>query len=264
MAHASLMSYLNTRTDSHGVTTIELNRPETYNAMDRHFFDELTTTINELKGNTRVLVLTGTGKHFCAGADIQWMKQSAELSDEENRADAMALSNMLEALNTFTCPTIAKVHGAALGGGTGIVSCCDIVVASEDARFAFSEVRLGIIPATISPYAIAAIGARAARRYFLTGEQFDAMEAYRLGLVHDVCSTGNLDHSVNFILESLFKGGPSAQYNAKQLIMDVAGQDVTDKLREELSTRLARVRTSPEAQEGLGAFLNKRSAEWPA
>ena len=224
--------------------------------------DELTINLKKLRSNTRILIIAANGKHFCAGADINWMKQSAALSDEENQADAMALSDMLEALNTFAFPTIAKVRGAALGGGTGIVSCCDIVVAAEDATFAFSEIRLGLIPATISPYALAAIGARAARRYFLTGERIDAVGAYRLGLVHDVCSTDNLDNRVEAKITALLQGGPSAQSEAKRLIADVANQVVTAESREQLSKRLAIVRTGKEAQEGLSAFLEKRDPDW--
>ena len=256
------MSYLTTQTDIRGVTTITFNRPDVYNAMDRVFMDELTITLDKLRSNTRILIIAANGKHFCAGADINWMKQSAELTDEENTADAMALSDMLETLNTFACPTIAKVHGAALGGGTGIASCCDIVVAAEDATFAFSEVRLGIIPATISPYALAAIGARAARRYFLTGEKIDAVGAYRLGLVHEVCSTDNLDMRVEEIITALLQGGPAAQSVAKQLIADVAYQTVTSATRQQLAKRLATARAGKEAQEGLSAFLEKRDPHW--
>ena len=256
------MSYLTTQTDSRGVTTITFNRPDAFNAMNRQFMDELTITLDKLRSNTRILVIAANGKHFCAGADINWMKQSAELTDEQNMEDAMALSNMLESLNSFAFPTIARVRGAALGGGTGIVSCCDIVVAAEDATFAFSEVRLGIIPATISPYALAAIGARAARRYFLTGEKIDAVGAYRLGLVHDVCSTDNLDMRVEEKITALLQCGPSAQSAAKQLIADVANQAVTSESREQLSKRLAAVRTGKEAQEGLSAFIEKRDPDW--
>lgn len=256
------MSYLSTQTDVRGVTTITFDRPDTFNAMNREFMDELTVTLEKLRSNTRIVVLEGNGKHFCAGADINWMKQSAQLSAEENQADAMALSNMLQTLNTFDSPTIAKVHGAALGGGTGVVSCCDIVVASEDSIFAFSEVKLGIIPATISPYAIAAIGARAARRYFLTAEKIDVLEAYRIGLVHDVCSTDNLNNRVEEKITALLSGGPNAQTAAKKLIVDVAGVEVTDTFRTQLAARLASTRTSKEAQEGLGAFLEKRAPKW--
>ncbi len=239
-----------------------LDRPDNYNAMNREFMDSFRNNLEKLRSNTRILVIAANGKHFCSGADINWMKKSVDLTEEQNIADAMALSDMLQALNTFSCPTIAKVQGAALGGGTGLVSCCDIVVAAEDARFSFSEVRLGIIPATISPYAIAAVGKRAARRYFLTGEQFDVLEAYRLGLVHDVCSTDNLDTRVEEKISALMCGGPNAQREAKKLIDDVADKPVDNALRRQLSARLATIRTSSEAQEALSAFLEKRTPNW--
>jgi len=256
------MAYLTTQTDDRGVTTLTLNRADRYNAMDRVFIDELKITLDKLGSNTRVLIIAGAGKHFCAGADINWMKQSATLSNEQNQADAMALSDMLNTLNSFSRPTIARVQGAALGGGTGLICCCDIVVASESATFAFSEVKLGIMPATISPYAIAAIGARAARRYFLTAEQIDALDAYRLGLIHDVCSTENLDHRVEEKTSALLQGGPSAQAATKKLIADVAGRPIDDTLRQNLGSRLATIRSGEEAQEGLGAFLEKRKPQW--
>lgn len=256
------MAYLTTQTDDRGVTTLTLNRPDRHNALDRAFLDEFKITLDKLGSNTRILVIAGAGKHFCAGADINWMKQSVDLSDEENKADAMALSDMLDTLNCFSRPTIARVQGAALGGGTGLVCCCDIVVASESAKFAFSEVKLGIMPATISPYALAAIGARAARRYFLTAEQIDAVDAYRLGLVHDVCSTENLDHRVEEQITALLQCAPLAQGASKQLINDVAGRPIDNTLRESLSLRLANIRAGEEAQEGLGAFLEKRPPYW--
>ena len=255
------MAYLITQTDTRGVTTITFDRPDAANAMNREFMDELTTTLTKLQANTRILVIAANGKHFCAGADINWMKQSAELPAEENLADTMTLSTLLKTLDTFACPTIARVHGAAIAGGTGIVSCCDIVVAAEDSKFAFTEVKLGLIPATISPYALAAIGSRAARRYFLTGEVIDAVEAYRLGLVHDVCSTDNLDNRVEEKISALLIGGSVAQQAAKQLIVDVGNQPVTDELRQHLASRLAAIRIGDEAQERLSAFLDKRTPD---
>ena len=255
------MAYLSTQTDTRGVTTITFDRPSAANAMNREFIDELTVTLTKLRSNTRVLVIAANGKHFCAGADINWMKQSAELSPEENLADSMALSTLLNTLDTFICPTIARVHGSAMGGGTGLVSCCDIVVAAEDSKFAFTEVKLGLIPATISPYALAAVGSRAARRYFLTGEVIDAVEAYRLGLVHDVCSTDNLDNRVEEKISALLSVGRAAQQAAKQLIVDVANRPVTDELRQQLASRLAAIRTGDEAQERLNAFLDKRTPD---
>ncbi|ASJ75377.1 enoyl-CoA hydratase-related protein [Granulosicoccus antarcticus] len=257
------MAYLKTETDTRGVTTITLNRPDHHNAMDRAFIDEFTATLSHLfSSNTRILIIRATGKNFCAGADINWMKASVKLSPEQNAADAMALSNMLDALNSFDRPTIARVSGAALGGGTGLVCCCDIVVADETAQFGFSEVRLGIIPATISPYAIAAIGPRVARRYFLTGERIDAVEAYRIRLIHDVCSSDNMDRRVNEKVSALLAGGAMAQGASKKLIADVTGKPIDEQLRTTLSQRLAHIRAEDEAQEGLAAFLEKRPTSW--
>ncbi len=251
-------------TDDRGVTTLTIDRPDSHNALDRELIDAMTAALVALRGTTRVLVLTGTGKSFCAGADINWMKASVALSAEENREDSMALSLMLDALNSFPHPTIARIQGSAIGGGCGLVACCDIAIASESARFGFSEVRLGLIPATISPYALAAIGAREARRWFLTGARFDVLDAYRIGLIHDVCSTDNLDNRVNERILELLASGPEAQSASKQLIRDVSGQAITDALRDDVTDRLAKVRAGDEAQEGLTAFLEKRSPSFSA
>jgi methylglutaconyl-CoA hydratase len=256
------MAYLTKDTDTRGVTTLTLNRPDNFNALDRAFIDELTATVNSLDSKTRILVISANGKHFCAGADINWMKASVSLSDEQNREDAMAFSNMLNAVNSFDRPTLARIHGAALGGGTGLACCCDIVVASDSAQFAFSEVKLGIIPATISPYSIAAIGSRAARRYFLTGERIDSNEAHRLGLVHDVCALDDLDSTLEEHIKSLLSASSQAQIEAKRLIADVTGKDIDLTLRTGLGDRLATIRASKDAQEGLSAFLEKRPANW--
>jgi methylglutaconyl-CoA hydratase len=257
------MAYLKTATDKRGVTTLTLNRPEQYNAMDRAFIEEFSNTLDELGSSTRLLVIAALGTHFCAGADINWMKSAASLSDEQNTADAMALSDMLHKLDTFRTPTIARIHGVALGGGTGIVCCCDISIADETAQFGFSEVHLGIMPSTISPYAIASIGPRAARRYFLTGERIDALEAYRLHLVDDVCSSDDLDRRVAEKVNALLAGGPDAQSATKKLIAEVTGRVIDDDLRARLGQRLADIRTGREAQEGLSAFLEKRTPNWP-
>ena len=256
------MNYINTTTDSRGVTTLTLNRPDTFNALNRSFIDELTDCVNNLDNQTRILVLEATGKHFCAGADINWMKASVNLTETENREDAMAFSNMLDAVNSFARPTIARIQGAALGGGTGLACCCDIVVAGESARFAFSEVKLGIIPATISPYSLAAIGARAARRYFLTGESINATEAHRIGLVHDLCTAEELDERIEHHVMSLLSASSQAQRAAKKLIEDIPGRAIDLALRENLADRLANIRSGPDAQEGLGAFLEKRAPKW--
>lgn len=256
------MKYLSIETDRRGVTTLTLNRPENYNALNRAFLDELTQNVEALGEETRILLLTANGKHFCAGADINWMKDSVALTEKQNKEDAMAFSNMLNAINSFPQATIARIHGAALGGGTGLACCCDTVIATDSAKFAFSEVNLGIIPATISPYSIAAIGARAARRYFLTGEQIDAQEAHRIGLVHEVCHETLLDERLEQHIDLLLGASAKAQRAAKQLINDVSGQTIDSTLRESLANRLAGIRSTPDAQEGLGAFLEKRPASW--
>lgn len=256
------MKFLSIESDKRAVATITFNRPEAFNAMNRQFMDELLAALQELSGTVRVLVLAANGKHFCAGADVNWMRDSSKLTEQENQDDAHALADMLFALNTFPSPTIAKIQGVALGGGTGIVSCCDIAVAAEDARFALSEARLGLIPATISPYVLEAIGARAARRYFLTAEQFAAAQALRAGLIHEICTYDELADRIEQIIEGCLLSGPKAQTAAKQLIADVTGAKNDAALRQQLASRLASIRAGQEAQEGLGAFLEKRKPSW--
>ena len=256
------MGSVRVTTDSRGVTTLALDRPERHNALDAALIAELRAALDAVRGGTRVLVLAGTGKSFCAGADLGWMRASATLSDEENRRDAEALSDALHALDAFPLPTVARVHGAALGGGAGLVACCDVAIASDAARFAFSEARLGLIPATISPFVVRAIGARQARRLFLTAARFDALEALRVGLVHDVCSAASLDARVDETLDALLAGGPRAQGAAKRLVADVAGREIGAALRRDTVERLAEVRAGEEAQEGLAAFLAKREPSW--
>ena len=252
------MTDLHCVTDERGVTTLTIDRPERHNALDRELIDAMASALHSIESITRVLVIAGSGNSFCAGADIAWMKASIALSEADNRADAAALSSLLESLDTFPHPTIARIQGAAIGGGSGLAACCDIAIANETALFGFPEVRLGLLPATISPYVLSAIGAREARRWFLTGERFDAVTAYRLGLVHDVCSTDNLDTRVDERVKALLAGGPEAQRATKQLVMDVAGRPVTENLRQEVANRLAKQRAGTEAQEGLTAFLEKR------
>ena len=256
------MGELDIRTDAEGITHLTLSRPERHNALDRALIDRLRDTLARLDGNTRVLVLAGKGKSFCAGADIDWMRASVSLSPAENAEDAMALSALLETLDTLPCPTVARVHGAAIGGGAGLVACCDIVVADEDTRFAFSEVRIGLIPATISPYVVRAVGPSAARRWFLSAEPFDALEACRSGLVHDVCPASDLDRTVRERLDALLAGGVAAQREVKRLVRDVTARPVDAALRQELAQRLADVRAGDEAQEGLAAFLERRRPRW--
>lgn len=258
------MSGVRAHTDSRGVTTLALDRPARRNALDADVIAELHAALDACVGGTRALVLAGTGRSFCAGADLAWMRASADLPPAENLREAQALSDMLHALDTLPCPTIARVHGAAIGGGAGLVACCDIAVASDSARFGFSEVRLGLIPATISPFVVAAIGGRRARRWFQSGERFDAPEALRMGLVHDVCPDDELDVRVEAHVAALLAGGPEAQAASKRLIADIAGRPIDAALRADTVRRLADVRAGDEAREGLSAFLDKREPSWRA
>jgi methylglutaconyl-CoA hydratase len=247
-----------------GIARLALARPDVHNAFDETLIAELAAALRSLDAddNVRAVVLQGHGKSFCAGADLSWMKKMARYRRAENLADARALSDMLKVLNTLSKPTLARVHGAAYGGGVGLVACCDIAIATQEATFALSEAKLGLIPATISPYVIEAIGARMARRYFLTAERFDAAEAYRIGLVHDVVPAVDLDNRVDDVLAAIFAAGPRAQSESKALIRAVAHRPIDDRVIADTASRIARVRASPEAKEGVAAFLDKRRAAW--
>jgi methylglutaconyl-CoA hydratase len=247
-----------------GVALLALARPDVHNAFDETLIAELTAALNSLDADAavRAVVLLGHGRSFCAGADLNWMKRMAGYGHAENLADAGALAEMLRTLDTLSKPTIARVHGAAFGGGVGLVSCCDIAIATQDATFALSEAKLGLIPATISPYVIQAIGVRMARRYFLTAERFAAAEAYRIGLVHDIVLEGDLDGRINEVLGALFIAGPRAQAESKALIRAVANRPVDSRLIGDTAARIARVRATTEAKEGVAAFLGKRRASW--
>ena len=251
-------------TKSDGVYTLTITREKQRNALDLDLILGITDVASKLPSDCRVFVLASIGDIFCAGADINWMKDSAKLSDEQNQADAHAFATMLKTLDQIPHPTIARVQGAALGGGVGIISCCDVVVAAEHAKFALSEVRLGLIPATISPYVIGAIGARAARRYFQSAEQFDAQRAYDIGLVSEVCVADALDPAIDRIISAMLQCGPYAQDQAKKLVRDISTQGHSPELFESLGDRLAAIRTGDEAQEGFSAFLDKRKASWIA
>lgn len=247
-----------------GVATLTMSRAEVHNAFDDHLIVELTHKLRQLDHDSaiRVVLLAAEGKSFSAGADLNWMKRMAGYSEAENLRDAVALANLMRTLNGMAKPTVARVQGAAYGGGVGLVACCDIAVASSAAVFSLSEVRLGLIPAVISPYVIAAIGERSARRYFLTAERFDAGEALRIGLLHSVVPEPELDAVVGRIVEELLKGGPKAITAAKDLIAHVAHRPVDQHLAEETAARIARIRVTPEGQEGIAAFLDKRSPGW--
>jgi methylglutaconyl-CoA hydratase len=246
-----------------GVGRIWLNRPEVHNAFDEIAIAELADAVAQLETDpaVRVLVLAGRGRSFCAGADLNWMKRAASYTEEENLRDALSLAEMLRRIDQCAKPTVARVQGAAFGGGVGLVSVCDIAIAAEPAVFATTEVLYGLIPATIGPYVIAAIGARAARRYFLTAERFGADEARRIGLVHEVCAIENLDTRISAVVRSLLDGGPAAQAEAKAFIRRMRGAADTETIAHTAQC-IARLRTNAEAKEGIGAFLEKRKPSW--
>lgn len=249
-----------------GVATIWMNRPDVHNAFNAQLIADLTTACIELDADdsVRAVVLTGRGKSFSAGADLNWMKAAGEASEAENFADAMKLAGMLRTLAEMNKPTIARVHGAALGGGMGLASACDICIAGDRAVFATSEVKFGIIPSAISPYVIRAIGERQAYRYFQTAERINATRAATLGLAHEAVATEELDAKVSEVVEALLQGGPKSQAAAKDLIRAVANRPVSDAVVEDTARRIASLRVTPEAKEGLAAFLDKRPAVWIA
>ena len=246
---------------------ITMNRPERHNAFDDALIAELTEAFRsmEAEDGIRVVVLSGTGKSFSAGADLNWMKRMAGFSMEENRRDAMGLAALMRTIAHLRKPTIARVQGTAMGGGVGLVACCDVAVATQVATFALSEVKLGLIPAVISPYVVAAIGERAARRYFLTGERFDAAEAWRLGLVHEIAGNEDeMDETIGAIVDAMLAASPMAQKEAKDLIRAVSNRPLTSEVAQETAERIAKIRSSPEGREGVAAFLEKRRASWIA
>ncbi|HEY5598856.1 MAG TPA: enoyl-CoA hydratase/isomerase family protein [Kiloniellales bacterium] len=247
-----------------GVAWLTLTRPEVHNAFNDTLIGELTAVLTGLGTDERVraVVLSAQGRSFSAGADLNWMQRTAKFSKEENLTDARALARLMRTLNGLAKPTLVLVQGPAIGGGVGLIACCDIAIAAETAKFSLSEVRLGLIPAVISPYVIAAMGQRAARRYFLTGELFTADEALRLGLVHKVVPDEALHDVGKRTITALLAGGPNAQVAAKELIFEVAGRPLDDNLVEHTAQRIAHLRVSNEAQEGISAFLEKRKPRW--
>ena len=248
------------------VATIWMNRPDLHNAFDENLIAELTAACRALDDDddVRVVVLAGRGRSFSAGADLNWMKRAASNGIDDNLDDARALARMLRALAEMRKPTIARVQGAALGGGMGLAAACDIAVASTKAVFATSEVRFGIIPSAISPYVLRAIGARQATRYFQSAERIDAVRAREIGLVHEAVEPEQLDGKVQDIVAALLQGGPLAQAAAKNLIRAVNNQPINNVLVEETAHRIAHLRATPEAREGIAAFLDKRSPAWVA
>ena len=250
--------------DKDGNATVALNRPEVHNALDGEMGLQLISALKKLEANptVRAVVLMGQGKNFCAGADIAYMRKIANYTKEQNRQAALAQAQVYHTLYSIKKPTIARVHGAVRGGGVGLVAACDIAIGSRDTTFRLSEVRLGIVPAMISPYVVAAIGERHARRYFLSGEEFDSAEAYRTGLLHNVVELDQLNAAISDLLADLYCGGPKAIVAAKQQISKVAHADISDTVVEDTAHIIANIRATPEAQEGLGAFLEKRKASW--
>jgi methylglutaconyl-CoA hydratase len=249
---------------SGGVARVTLNRPEVRNAFDDSLIAALTKAFIELENDSavRAMVLLGNGPAFCAGADLNWMKRMAGYGYEENLADAQALATMLATLDRMPKPTIARVHGPAFAGGTGLVAACDIAVGTPEAKFCFSEAKLGLSPATISPYVIRAIGERMARRYFLTAEIFAAEEAFRIGMLHLLVQQPELDSTIDELLKHLLAGGPESHAKIKDLVRAVCRRPVDDALGAETAKRIAEIRVSPEGREGIASFLEKRKAAW--
>ncbi len=257
-------TYIKRSTDPRGVTTITLDRPDKHNAFNEDFIAELSNALDEIRRDRdcRLLVLRANGKNFSAGADLDWMKRMAGYTRAENVRDANALAELLYRLNFLPVPTIARVQGAAMGGGCGLVACCDIALAAGNAVFAFSEVKLGLIPATISPYVIRAIGEKQARRYFQTAERFNAGKALEIGLVSEVMDEFVLDEAVEKTAGLILANSTEAVKAAKQLVFDVAGKAITPELLQKTSEGIADIRASEEGKEGLSAFLEKRKPAW--
>jgi len=251
------------RVEHGAVARVSLTRPEVRNAFDDALIGELTEAFASLSSDAgvRVVVLSGEGPSFCAGADVAWMRKAGGYSREENEADALRMARMLRAIDSCPKPVVALVHGAAIGGGVGLVAAADIAIAAEGTVFSLAEVRLGILPSVISPYVLRAIGARHARDLFLTGDRFDAREAYRIGLVHAVVAPGELEEAAGKKIQSLLAAGPEAVGVAKKLIDLVAGKNPEEAIPLTVST-IAERRASAEAKEGLSAFLEKRPPAW--
>jgi len=250
--------------DTRGVARVMMNRPEVFNAFDELMISELTQAVSHCIADpaVRLIVLAGAGKAFSAGADIQWMRRAAAASQEDNLADARRFADMLHVIQTCPKPTIARVQGLALGGGVGLAVACDIALASEDARFAVSEARFGILPAVIGPYVINAVGPRQARRLALTASRIGAREAQQMGLVHEVFEPGEFDAGLERWVDELLACGPTAQAEIKTLFAQLEVGPITAEVRELTAQTIARVRMTDEAREGFAAFLAKRPAPW--
>jgi methylglutaconyl-CoA hydratase len=257
-------STLDIRRPSSHVAEVWLNRPDVRNAFNDGVIGELTAAFGGFAedADLRVVLLGGHGKAFCAGADLNWMRAMADYSWEQNRADAQALADMLWAIHSCPVPVVGRVHGDCYAGGVGLAAVCDVLVASDNVAFCLSEARLGLLPATIGPYVVRALGERAAQRYFTTAERFTAAEAHRLGFVHELTSPETLDEAVQNIVKSLVANGPAAVRACKRLVQDLAGQALTAELRADTARRIADIRASAEGKEGVQSFLQKRSPGW--
>ena len=248
-----------------GVATLILNRPDVHNAFDDALIVQIIEALNAVEADdtVRVIVLTSNGKHFSAGADLNWMKRMAVLTEQENRDDAVVLAGLMHKLNSLNKPTIALVNGAAYGGAVGLVACCDMAIATQRSRFCLSEVKIGLSPAVISPFVVSAMGERAARRYFLTAEAFDANKAEQLGLVHEVVTDeAALTEQANVLVNALLQNSPQAMNKTKALIKHVSRGDIDNDMRDYTVNLIASIRVSDEGQEGLASFLDKRKPNW--
>lgn len=249
---------------SGAVARVYLNRPDVRNAFNDAVIAELAATFRELGADAslRAVVLGGHGKAFCAGGDLNWMRAMADYSWEQNRADAQGLADMLWVLYTCPVPLIGRVHGDCYAGGVGVAAVCDVLVAADSMHFCLSEARLGLLPATIGPYVVRALGEQASRRYFITAERFSAAEAHRLGFVHELASIDTIDAKVDAIVHTLLANGPEAVKASKRLVKDLAGQALTAELRADTARRIADIRASAEGRDGVQAFLSKRPSPW--
>ncbi|WP_240222168.1 enoyl-CoA hydratase/isomerase family protein [Rheinheimera hassiensis] len=256
--------YTEVSIDQRGVATLTLNRPQVHNAFDDAMIAELIAVLKDLANNdeVRVLVLAANGKNFSAGADLNWMRSMAQKDYQQNLNDAAELATLMHRLDKFPKPTIALIKGAAFGGALGLVACCDIAIAEENASFCLSEVRIGLIPAVISPYVMRAIGERESRRYFLTAERFMAPKAKQLGLLHEVVGDGELADSAETFINTLLQNSPAALTAAKSLIHNIYNRKISNNVIAHTEQTIAEIRVSPEGQEGLSAFLEKRKPAW--
>ncbi|GAA6134861.1 enoyl-CoA hydratase-related protein [Oceaniserpentilla sp. 4NH20-0058] len=260
MTQASLLIEI-----ANGLATLTLNRPEVHNAFDDELIQNITTALKKIeqRNDVQIVVLTSQGKHFSAGADLNWMKRMATLTEQQNKDDAQQLAELMHTLNHLSKPTLALVNGAAYGGAIGLIACCDIALATQRSQFCLSEVKIGLSPAVISPYVIAAIGSRQARRYFLSAEAFDANQAHQIGLIHDVVADeAQLKNSSQQLIKTLLKNCPQAMAKTKQLIKTVNSGECDQAMRDYTVNLIASIRVSAEGQEGLTSFLEKRTANW--